>query len=753
MKFERYDSLLSSHICNLIEDTVLHYDRRKTSPTVPTSLTDYVCGTHTLHLKQVPSCMTLRRAGSKVSKEVEPVLLQDGFKLFSSAKAGEEQETMSENIFSEHENQLSSEEEVDLPFVESNSRRDIYEDPFRVLAGWAFATQYGLPKPRVLVWPGGCHRIQGKIRPELLGSTRKNSTWFTQVNNHDEKMYLLFNHTHWGHRVQVARRSNRTGREKDPLLFFSQTFFRRISFFLNGRHDPIWSENERKRFWSDTRPRNRVHRAQRLLEVLKTVDGLFLQRFMSFPEEDWTWEKYDLFILQAISILISDEFIDGEVGEDVLDDSLFYAELKSARKTFKLVIHQDEPVLHEADLKMVPRWVHIFLGTAWKKAVRLTGFQRLYVAGTMSQTRGSGTPPPLLILRSKAKFIKSVSEVPPTMTKTQISLVISALDSLLAELPSGIFTGLATKARVTVTGSACWEETRKSGGTAQAILDIMSKYEQIHIPVRDLDSGNIIEYCHKDSFDSIGTAVFHACLEEVLQTSPEELRKVSLTLVSEPGKARAVTKGHAALKIVLDTVSKICAWPLKKGFRSSESGMGRSNHGWNLFRDFFSEEMYNELFTERKPLREEDTYADHVERRVVWEDCFVGSTDYQEATDRMVHTLADIIGDRWMRMCGIPRTLQGIVRAVCFRPRRVFFYGTGPLKNLGTPVDGDLRSTDLNRGVLMGDPLTKVILHFCNILAREVGSSLVSGKIFAPFANANECNQVFQDNLGIPNSH
>jgi hypothetical protein len=692
--------------------------------------------------------MTLRRAGSKVSHEIEPILLEDGFNLFSQAMSGEEQDRLSEHIYSEGLNQPSSDEgDIDLPFVEPSSRRDIYEDPFRVLAGWAFASQYDMVKPRVLVWPGGCHRIQGKIRPELFRSDRKNSTWFTQVQSHDEKMYLLFNHTHWGHRVQVARRSGRDGREKDPLKFFSQTFFRRIAYLLNGRHDPIWSDREKQLFWSDSRPRNKVHRAQRLLEVLKTVDGLFLQRFMSFPEEDWTWEKYDCFVLQAISILISDEFIDGEVGDEVLQIPTFYAELKSARKAFKLVIHQDEPASHLESLNATPRWVQTFLGSAWKKAARLSGYQRLYVAGTMSQTRGSGTPPPLVILRSKARFIESVSEEPPTMTKTQISLVISALDSLLAELPKGIFTGLATKARVTVTGSACWEETRKSGGTAQAILDIMSKYEQYHIPVRDLDTGLAVDYRHKDDFDSIGTAVFYACLEEVLKTDPEELRKVHLTLVSEPGKARAVTKGHAALKIVLDTVSKICAWPLKKGFKSSASGMGRSNHGWNLFRDFFSEGMYEELFTEARYLREEDTYADHVERRVVWEDCFAGSTDYQEATDRMVHTFADIVGDRWMRLCGIPRVLQGIVRAICFRPRQVFFYGTGPLKNLGTPVDGDLRTVGLRRGVLMGDPLTKVILHFTNIIAREVGSSMVNGKIFMPFANANACIAAFQDNL------
>jgi hypothetical protein len=472
---------------------------------------------------------------------------------------------------------------------------------------------------------------------------------------------------------------------------------------------------------------------------------------LSYPEEVWTWQKYDLYVLQARSVLLTDEFFDGQVSDFSLDEQVtHYEHLKRARKAFKLVIHQDEPVEHIHEMDCQPRWVQSFLRPIWDRAVRHEGFSRLYLAGTLSQTRGSGTPPPLVVLRSKRKFLLSVDSPPPEVSNTQAVLFNTALEDLIRELPDYIFTGLDTKARVTVTGSACAEATRAEGGTAQAILDLMAKYEEMPVPIRDLDTGNILEFVRKDDFESIGTAIFFACLDEVLYTSPEVLREVHLTVVREPSKARVVTKGHAALKIVLDTVSKICSWPLKKGFTSSASGMGKSHHGWNLFKDFTSEEMYSLLFSEDRPRRTEDAFNDHIDRVMYWQDLWFCSTDYQEATDRMVHAFARPVAHKWMKKCGIPLILQGIVLGICFQPRTVYFTATGPLSKIGHAVDDQTNRTTLYRGVLMGDPLTKVILHFSNIITRRIAVGLTTQTIFQGFRNASECAAAFTDGMLHP---
>jgi hypothetical protein len=733
MILDHYHVISSSSTYSSIEECKLYYDRRNSANIVPESLRTYVQGTHNLYLKQIPSCLTLRKAGSRLSKEVEPFLKEDGFFAQSLDNGGCVSDLMEHWSHQDSLHSSSEEDMDDIPELSATDSRDLYEDPFRVLAGYAFASQYMAEKPKINVWPGGCHRLQDKISPALCGSDRKNATFFTKVRSHREKMYLLFNHTHWGHWVQSAR--HKAG--DNPLRNFANQLFRRISFFLRGKHDPLWSKDELSRFADYTEPRNEVYRAQRFIELLKTVDGLFLQRFLSYPEEIWEWEKFDRFIVQAISVLITDEFFDGEVTDFSLDEQVtHYEDLKRARKLFKQVIHLDEPLEGISSLDSTPRWVQSFLRPVWDRAVRHEGFSRLYLAGTLSQTRGSGTPPPLVVLRSKRKFLRSVDTQPPEISPTQYALFATAMDDVMRELPDHIFTGLDTKARVTVTGSACWEANRREGGTAQAILELMLKYDEMPIPVYDMDTGNVTKYVPKDKFESIGTAVFYACLDEVLHTKEEELRKVHLTVVKEPSKARVVTKGHAALKIVLDTVSKICSYPLKKGFSSSASGMGKSHHGWNLFKDMTSEEMYDLLFSEDRKRRVEDTFNDHIDRVQYWNDVYLCSTDYQEATDRMVHRFARCISLKWMRKCGIPPLLIGIVLAVCYKPRTVYFTGTGPLSKVGRQEDGDTRSVTLYRGVLMGDPLTKVVLHFSNILSRRIGQGLADGSAFLHFRNA-----------------
>jgi len=741
-------SASTSGLCfDKIEESILYYDRR-TSATVPLPLEQYVRGAHHLYLKQVPSALTLRRAASRIAPTIRPILLEDGFRdLFTMSNSEETVKLPDPDSDEEAADDSDTEYGDDVPEV-SNDKPDNYEDIWKILAGWAYSSQYMEDKPSVLVWPGGCHRLNGPLGPTLFGPecTTKNRSFLENVGSHNQKMYLLLNHTFWGHMAQMARKSRKTDTtEKHPLKVFSETLVRRISHLLRGKYDPLWTLSERTKYYKDaTHCRNPKERTRRFLEMLKTVDGMFLQRFIAFPEEKWDWEKYDMFVLQAISILIGDEFFDGEMTPEGISHRTAYSELKAARKVFKLVSHQDEPLKHEAQLKDVPRWVRSFFLATWKKALRFNGHQRAFLAGTLCQTRGSGTPPSLVVLQSKEKFLRTVQEEPPQITQTEYNLLARSVDMALEKVPGHVFTGLATKARVTVTGSACWEETRKGGGTAQAILELMQQYDEIQIPVHHLDTGVITHHQWKSDFESVGEAIFHACLHKVLTTPLEELRQVHLTIVKEPGKARVVTKGLAALKIVLDTISKICSYPLKKGFRSSESGMGRSHHGWNLFKDMFSDELTETLFSVKE--RTEDVFADHLQAHIVWEDVFAGSTDYQEATDRLVHTVAKLFANRWARRCGIPPILVGIMNAICFEKRTVYFTGTGSLRCIGESVDEttDMRRITLKRGVLMGDPMTKVVLHFTNIVSREMGEGFATGKIFQGFSNGAECQESYR---------
>jgi len=495
-------------------------------------------------------------------------------------------------------------------------------------------------------------------------------------------------------------------------------------------------------------------RSLRFIEMLKTVDGIFLQRYLCYPEEAWNWDRFDLFTLGNISFLIGDEFLDGvltKVGSTIVTA---YSQLKASRKWFKENAHRNSLEHALENMGEVPsHWCRQF-ANVWKRAAAERGPRRTYVFGVLSQTRGCGTPPPLVLLQSKIKFLTSIGLKKPVENPSARVLRLAALEEVLADLPDSAFTGLSTKARVTVTTSASWEKTRREGGTIEAAREILATLpigEQV--PVRDLDTGRVVTYKDRKSFNSVGEVIFWLSLDHVLRTPPDLLKQAYLTMVKEPGKARSVTKARTCLKIVLDLVNKLASSPLEKGIRSSTSGMGKANHGWNLFCRLMSDEVRDMVFS--LDSREENAYEGYVERTDTFKALYMSSTDYKEATDQLDHTVARDLGGAWMRKCGIPRLLRGIVINTCFTPREVYFHAEGVLRDIGVPrpeMGSNIRSTPLLTGVLMGDPLTKVVLHLVNVVARHVGSRLNDSDFYSKFQNANEAYEAFTEGYSKENT-
>jgi len=298
------------------------------------------------------------------------------------------------------------------------------------------------------------------------------------------------------------------------------------------------------------------------------------------------------------------------------------------------------------------------------------------------------------------------------------------MELAMKKVPDHVFTGLSTKARITITASACWEKTRQEGGSLQAIGELMTEARNGY-PARviSLYTGAFEKNIVLEGSEA-GEYIFWRALEEVLSMSPEEISQVYVTVVKEPGKARTVTKGMICLKLVLDVISKIVSYPLSK-VDTSKSGMGKDAHGWNLFNEFYQNP--DEAFCKRS---QTDTgTASSFIREVVYEDIFAECTDFVTATDAMHHTVCKIIAMKWMGRCGIPLLLQKIVVKTCFSPRIVHFNGKGIFSHFGEPslLDRDTRFVRLLRGMMMGDPLTKVILHFTNISIREIGRYIALG--------------------------
>jgi len=767
----------------------LWFNRELTSRVVPKELVPYTEGDKYLSTKQVPSALILRHAGSTSVGKNRELLLKHGFMLkerergYAAAERtllvkrlesglpsasgelsvflGDSQSTMDlmnqSPDFIENESDSSGSEasatEVPLTrepqsrvLFRDNSRYRIrYDDPWKIQAGIAFSENEDI-KPVLRVWSGDGIRLQDPLPAKLFGpnwdGSHRNRIRFCDIADSNVKLNIIYKHTHWGVALSKLCIS-----QEEVTSTWAKSLRYRINRFLKGKTDPLWSSRQVSALLVDpTKCGNRRARSLRFIELLKTVDGVFTQRYMCYPEEVWTWDRFDMFTLGNIALLIGDEFLDGELTPAGAQVVTSYSLLKRARKWFKSISLR--PRLEQA-LDNIPEdniWCRQF-ANVWRRSLAAQGHRRIFLFGVLAQTRGAGTPPPLVLLQSKRDFILTISAEPPKITDTMQLIRREATYRAINALPDFALTGLATKSRVTVTSSASWETTRKEGGTTEQIRRILESVDaDAQIPLVDLDSGRIESYRYAEDFNTTGELIFWVCLDHVLRTPPDVLTHAYLTVVKEPGKARSVTKARACLKVVLDTVSKICSEPLAKGIRTSSSGMGAANHGWNFFTSMSNTEMEKEVFSLYD--REENPYEGYVERTDTFEDLFAVSTDFKTATDSALHEVGRELGDAWMRKCGIPPVLRGIVQRCCFEPRKVFFRAKGLLEGLGRRSEfEDTNYVDLRRGILMGDPLTKPILHLINIGVRHVGEGLLDPTFYNAFDNGSSAFQKLSRSL------
>jgi hypothetical protein len=593
-----------------------------------------------------------------------------------------------------------------------------YQDPWENMMSMVYSSARGLSQPYIRIWPGTTARLSDPLPkhslPESFRKSINSQIEFTDISDPDVKMFVIRNHTYWGRKLQKWKFDG-TFKKKT----FAKDLIRRLKAFLKGKPHPQWKDVGK--YYSDPEMfRDMKTRSYRLLELLRTIEGIFLQRFAFLPEEKWTWEKFDKFNLWNLSYFLDDEFLDGKLTEYSLSLTTRYQKLKQLRKRMKMYLLQGKPSMVFEDY--VPDKPLLWFKDLLRFLQPFGSTRYAYQTSVLSQTRGCGQPPPLFCLQSKLKFTKVVTEVPTPLNDTQKGLLRACLDSLLEKIPKATYTGLDTKGRVTISNAACWEKTRAEGGTIQAISELMVEGKQGKpVAIYDLDTMNKVTHKHLYEMTE-GEYIFWSSFQKVITSKPEDLTRAFLSIVKEPGKARSVTKASAYLKVILDFVGKICAWPLKR-LESSESGMSRDAHGWNLFRSFFYESNRDILFQPRKPPEIDNSVFGVLKETVEYSPVFVLSYDCETATDFMQHDFAEIIAEFWMTQCGIPKVLKGIVHRTSFRPRDVYFYADGGMEKIGQPTEFEgVRKVRLVRGVLMGDPITKPVLHLFNALNREMAN-------------------------------
>jgi hypothetical protein len=733
----------------------------------------YLKGVHHISAKQVPSALALRHAGSNSVSSNTDVLLEAGFRIEEFTSSGrkilqgsaEKPEDVPDG-FSTVAGVLDLDTVTstlsDLTDLESaafsdfkpvkpkrhgrpkkgTSRRIDYEDYFKIVSGRFLADVNDLKeRPRVLIWQGDVKRLQDPVSPSLFrwkengASTPRNRIRFQDVSKPEVQMDFLLRHTHWGHKLNLMcigekrlEELSLIGADGGQKVTTSARLLRKVIFhFLSGKHDPRWTEGFASSIYEKPVLRDGYSRSSSLLEILKTIDGVLVQRMCCYPHEQWTYEKYDLFVLNLLWELLSDGFIDGQLKSSAFNIRTRFSELKTARKLIKFTtLNKGMDLPNHEHFKKKARWLRSFLPLWQEMEKEKSRTRKLFLAATLSQTRGAGKPPLLVNLQSKIKFLKTVS-IPDDISDTALCIIRAAMQEELQALPDRIFTGLRTKSRITVNANSCWEKTQAEAGTLAAVQEFCkSKALGERAMTYDLDTGKPAGLL--DEACTAGEYIFWRALEEVLWLTPDKRKDAMLVVVDEPGKSRSITKTRACVKIVLDLVNKICSVPLEKGFSSSHSGMRSAHHAWNHFKSFESKEFADILFNVEEYT--EKGFADFTLVTKIYKRVFMTSTDYETATDFLSHKVGKEIGMQWMHKCGIPRILRGLVCEIAYGPRNIHFYGN---MEMGVVIDEEknLRKITTSRGVLMGDPLTKIVLHFVNIVTRSISKRIANSDLLS----------------------
>jgi hypothetical protein len=438
---------------------------------------------------------------------------------------------------------------------------------------------------------------------------------------------------------------------------------------------------------------------QRFRSLLATVDGLLMQVVLAFPgsEQFQNWNRLDQIARSMISQLLDDYFKDLDP-----DRVLTYSKVKDLRKEIKRVGFNRSKTLAEVE---VPRELSA-LRVALSMVRGQTPLTYLQVM-ILSQTRASGVPPRAVYDRTMAKT-KAIlmTKSSPELYKVVQGPLCKAVDhvyyDMLMRLGSTekreeFFDSIMKSSKISLSDSGEFFVKTDDGGKLEAARRVLATNPEI--PEINLHTGQLTGKILRSS-SPIGERLFHwACgtfvdRKRVYQRNCMSCR---ISLVAELGKYRTITVSTLQHALLLHPLSHM-GLKILEAFPSSESGIGAANHAWNFFKRM-SHKNPSASFIFRKDIQTS-----------------VMSTDWESATDYCDPYIAGAMLNRFLFSIGVPRWYRETALFALTAPRQV-----ETLDRNGAPIEVFYTK----RGVLMGDPVTKVVLHLHHLCGRRIAAILL----------------------------
>jgi hypothetical protein len=439
---------------------------------------------------------------------------------------------------------------------------------------------------------------------------------------------------------------------------------------------------------------------QKLRNILATVDGLLMQLVVCFPAEEdiQSWKFLDRVGHSMLTLLIPDYF-----GKEPKSGITAFEKLKNLRKQIKSVGFNPSA---SWDTLEVPQELSFFKIIMLRMTRRFCPW-RGYLTMGMSQTRASGVPPKSVYQKTLDKTISILKErdskelynsFGPFIRPALLEVHQEVLNSVEGkEREEKFFSKVASSAKISLSDSGEFFTKSSEGGKLEAcrkILNNIESVDEINL-FTGLKTGKILG----KNDTSPGELLFHwACNQFVDRSNiyDKNIMSVRMSLVSELGKYRAITVSHIAHAMLLHVLNHVLLKYLE-AIPSSASGISSANHAWTFF----------ERLSHKNPS------AGFIFSK---SENYIFSTDWEQATNFCDHHVAAAVLNNICEIIGIPTWYrQTCVFALC-APRQVEF------------VDQEEKTLEMfltARGVLMGDPVCKPVLHFYHLVIRTAVKQMI----------------------------
>lgn len=560
----------------------------------------------------------------------------------------------------------------DLPFFNRNVVAVMAENP-------------GMKMPDVQVCYNSTSIFEDKLPREMTGTDDRVCLKALTVG---KVLGVLQRHTYWYRGISKVKRGQ------------PQVAVRGLALLLSG-HSGRGSNGVKVSIPSLCEERVSPAGYGRFKQLVSTVDGFMSQLGISLGhmKEFHDWKLYDrvmrVLILGLIPDYLRTDFCPGK--------SSFFKKIKALRKSIKREGLRQHGSSEKID---VPRELSVLRPVINQIVKGDLTLRRVFITAVMSQTRACGLPPPHMGEESFRKFREvTTSETEVTRDhKIMVARAVkSAVDSLATHHGDDILPRLRAtikEAKVSLSDSAEFDNPTRMGGKLEAGRKFLQPFTSGEKTPRyvDLDTGQDGIEIPNDR-KHLGEILFHESLRLVRDSDDKtmsDILRVRYSGVHEAGKVRAITVSTLTHSMCLQPASHV-ALSILGLLPSSRAGTKSANHAWQFFKRLsHTNPAAGWIFDHA---RESGTKP------------WIVSTDLETATDFCSHEivktiLATFLGRHGM---GFPAFYMKVCIYLLSESREVF-------SRFGEPFQ-------TKRGALMGDPLTKVVLHFCLIASSKLASN------------------------------